>query len=309
MKGNPIYKRETMVSARSFRLTLVLLIFNGILALVALLNMYSTLVRVKLTAEVQYSSFLDLYLFVAVMEFVMVVFIMPALTAGSISGERERRTLDIMLSTKLTPAQIVVGKLMAALGTMGLLIASSLPILSLVFIYGGVSLLDMGLLLVSYMTAALFIGGLGTCCSAVFGKSVIATVVAYVLVGILVAGTYGVNWFVVYLKRMHVDAYAASAGQAADLGDSGRMVYLLLLNPMTSFLMTVLRLTGREPGWPGFGWQFGSLEGLEGWNPYGLWIGGNIMLQLAMAAILIWLAVRALTPKRRGKNRYGIDCL
>ena len=45
--SNPVYKRETMVSTRSFRLALVLLVFNGILALVALLNMYSTLARVR----------------------------------------------------------------------------------------------------------------------------------------------------------------------------------------------------------------------------------------------------------------------
>ena len=37
MKTNPVYKREIMVSARSIRLALVLLVFNGILALVALL--------------------------------------------------------------------------------------------------------------------------------------------------------------------------------------------------------------------------------------------------------------------------------
>ena len=52
MKTNPVYKRECMVSARSFRLALVLLVFNGILALVALLNMYSALAQVRLTAEV-----------------------------------------------------------------------------------------------------------------------------------------------------------------------------------------------------------------------------------------------------------------
>lgn len=67
MKTNPVYKREIMVSARSFKLALMLLVFNGILALVALLNMYSNLAQVRMTAEVQYSSFLDLYLFVAVL--------------------------------------------------------------------------------------------------------------------------------------------------------------------------------------------------------------------------------------------------
>lgn len=94
MKMNPVYKRETTVSSRSFRLALIIMVFNGILALVALLNMYSVVARVKITAEIQYSSFLNLYVFVSVVEFVMLMFIMPALTAGSISGERERQTLD-----------------------------------------------------------------------------------------------------------------------------------------------------------------------------------------------------------------------
>ena len=57
MKMNPVYKRETTVSSRSFRLALIIMVFNGILALVALLNMYSVVARVKITAEIQYSSF------------------------------------------------------------------------------------------------------------------------------------------------------------------------------------------------------------------------------------------------------------
>ena len=60
-----------MVSSRSFKLALILLMFNGILALVALLNMYSTMAQVRVTAEIQYTSFLDLYLFVASLEFMM----------------------------------------------------------------------------------------------------------------------------------------------------------------------------------------------------------------------------------------------
>lgn len=143
MKTNPVYKRECMVSARSFRLALVLLVFNGILALVALLNMYSALAQVRLTAEVQYTGFLDLYMFVASLEFLMLILIMPALTAGSISGERERQTLDLMLTTCMTPADIVLGKLEAALGTMFLMVVSSLPILAMVFVYGGVAISDL----------------------------------------------------------------------------------------------------------------------------------------------------------------------
>ena len=53
--------------------------------------MYSVAEQVRTTAEIQYSQFLDLYTFVSSIEFIMLLFIMPALTASSISGERERR--------------------------------------------------------------------------------------------------------------------------------------------------------------------------------------------------------------------------
>ena len=89
MKMNPVYKRETTVSSRSFRLALIIMVFNGILALVALLNMYSVVARVKITAEIQYSSFLNLYVFVSVVEFVMLMFIMPALTGSDADDDDE----------------------------------------------------------------------------------------------------------------------------------------------------------------------------------------------------------------------------
>ena len=101
MKMNPVYKREMMVSARSLRMSLIITVFNSILAVVALLNMYSNVVQVRITADVQYGSFLDLYEFVACVEFIMLMFIMPAITSGTISGERERQTLDLMLTTKM----------------------------------------------------------------------------------------------------------------------------------------------------------------------------------------------------------------
>jgi ABC-type transport system involved in multi-copper enzyme maturation permease subunit len=296
MKMNPVYKREMMVSSRSFWLTLVLMIFNGILAMVALLNMYSTLEQVKLTAEIQYTSFIDLYLFVAVLEFIMVIFIMPAITAGSISGEKERRTLEVMMTTKLTPAQVVFGKLQAALSTMLLLVASSLPILALVFVYGGVTFRDLLLLFISYMTAAFFAGGLGICCSAVFGKSTAATVISYVLLGILALGTYGVNWLAVYMGQVRADAIVASTGAAAAGVTSGRLVYLLLLNPTTSFIMLMMRMAGQDPGMTWSGQLFGN-HGMQSMDM--LWIGGSMLIQIVIASVLIRIAVKALTPGKK----------
>ena len=77
--------------------------------------MYSAVTQVRTSAAIQYTRFMDMYELVATIEFVLLVFLSPAVTAASISGERERQTLDLMLSTQMTAAQVVVGKLMGCL--------------------------------------------------------------------------------------------------------------------------------------------------------------------------------------------------
>lgn len=299
MIGNPIYKKETMVSARSFRLAMILMLFNGILALVALLNMYSTLAQVRVTAEIQYTSFLDLYMFVAVLEFIMLIFIMPAITAGSISGERERQTLDLMLTTRMTPAQIVLGKLAASLSTMILLIVSSFPILAMVFVYGGVTVRDIGILLVCYTAAALFAGSLGLCCSALCRKSTLSTVVAYGLLALVVMGTYVINLFALFLSRMPGGAALVSAGgSGAAQGSSGGFLYLLLLNPTTTFAVTIFRLTGQAPQNVDVSSWFG-VHMANGISRH--WLACSIAIQVLVALALVWVAVRAVGPDRKGR--------
>lgn len=161
MKNNPVYKREMLVRSRSFRIPLIIMIFNGILALVALLNMYQSIAQVKVSGSVTYENFLQLYTFVAALEFMMLMFIMPALTSASISGERERHTLELMFTTKIRPIDIVIGKLASAFTHLMILVFSSIPVLMLTFIYGSISSQDLFLLLFSYVTVALYCGSLG----------------------------------------------------------------------------------------------------------------------------------------------------
>ena len=56
MKNNPVYKREMLVRSRSFRIPLIIMIFNGILAVVALLNMYQSIAQVKVSGSMKIFS-------------------------------------------------------------------------------------------------------------------------------------------------------------------------------------------------------------------------------------------------------------
>lgn len=300
MKMNPVYKREVTVSSRSFRLALIIMVFNGILALVALLNMYSVMERVKLTAEIQYSSFLKLYLFVGVVEFVMLMFIVPALTAGSISGERERQTLDLMLTTAMKPVDIIVGKLCASFSTMFILIVSSFPLLAISFVYGGVTVSDVFLLLLCYVAVALLTGSMGICFSSIFKRSTIATVVTYAILVVIGAGTYAVNVFALSLARMNMDStYLNSVGAMTEKANSGNFLYLLLLNPVTTFFVMMNSQAGDSH-------VSGSLSRWFGPHPGNFvldhWVVISIIIQLIFSGIFLIIAIRAVNPLKGKKD-------
>ncbi len=291
LRVNPIYKQETRVSSRSFRLPLIILLFNTVLAVVALLNMYSMITQVRRTAEIQYSSFVGLYIFVAVVEFVLLLFIVPALTAGTISGERERQTLNMLLTTHMTPWDIVLGKLGASLSNILLMIVSSFPILALGFIYGGVAWKDIVLLVICYGMTAILLGCVGVCCSAVFRKSTVATVVSYCGMAVLVLGTVTVN---------HLAAIFRSAVSMTGTSGSGGCLYLLLFNPAASFPAALERQMGGYDGLElAFSWVASAPSNMITEH----WLVSALLAQGLLSALLLWIAVRWVEPHRRKRFR------
>lgn len=302
MIRNPVCSRELKVSSRSFRLPLIILLFNGILSLVTLLNMYSVVEQVKKTAVIQYSSFMDMYRFVTTIEFILLLFIVPAVTAASISGERERQTLDLMLTTQMTAVQVVIGKLMSALGTMLLLIVSSFPAVAMVFVYGGITWGDVFSLLLCYLAAAFFAGSLGICCSAVFKRSTMSTVITYGIMIAVVAGTYFMNKFCLALSSTRISNTAAVFGTEAGLkASSGGMFYLLLLNPAATFLAIISRQAEGSKAVAELGGYFGmNVSGFVMDN----WVIISIMLQAALACVMIAAAVWCVEPVKGRARQY-----
>src|SRR5262249_3938132 len=78
--------------------------------------------------------------FVALMtsQLIAVVLLTPAYTAGAIAEEKERQTLELLLTTALTDEEIVLGKLLARLANLGLVLLTGLPVLSLMELWGGI---------------------------------------------------------------------------------------------------------------------------------------------------------------------------
>ena len=303
MMRNPVYNREMRVSSRSIRLPMILLLFNGILSLVSLLNMYSVVKQVKASAVIQYSSFMDMYEFVTTIEFILLMLIVPAVTAASISSERERQTLELMLTTQMTAFQVVMGKLLSSLSTLLLLILSGMPAVAMVFVYGGITWLDAISLFLCYITVAFFAGSVGICFSAMLKRSTVSTVVTYGVMIAVAAGTYFINKFALSLSAMSLNQTAVmyALGEKMATPSSGGVFYLFLLNPAVTFFAIISRQTGSNSPMFEICGRFGMESSgfvMEHWIPI------SILLQLAVGVVLIVLAVRCVEPvKKRHKKR------
>ncbi len=122
-----------------------------------------------------------LHLGITLFEGVLVLLLTPALTAGVLTSERERQTYEFLLLTRLSAAGIVAGKLLSALSFLVLLLLCLLPVVTLAFIFGGVSpdqLLGTQGILFAMLLAY---GVVGVACSARCPKTSTAVAVAYAL--------------------------------------------------------------------------------------------------------------------------------
>ena len=292
---NPIYKREMTVSSRSMKTALIITGFNTILAIVALVSMGVTVNQIELTAEIQYTSFLNIFRFVASIQFVLILFIMPSLTAGSISGERERKTLDLMMTTEMTTADIIIGKLIASLSMIFILVISSTPITALVFVYGGVTISDILLLFLCYFIEAIFIGSIGIYASSICKRTTVSTALTYGFVVLLSFGTIAINLFIKGLvNSSYIQNYSNTDNVSLGMG-----AYSMLLNPITTFYAVINSMTGEKNAIQSVIETLGySSVNYSKFN----WFAIGSIVQIVLAIIMIVLAIRTINPRRLVKK-------
>ena len=141
-------------------------------------------------------------------ETVLVIVLAPAFTTGAISLERERQTLDLLVTTPLSSLGLVIGKLGSALAYVFLLIFASLPMAAVVFLFGGVGPDDLIRAYVLLVCFAVGFGAIGLFISALVKRTQVATVLTYLTILALTAGTW-VVWYFMYATS-GVSAFAPS---------------------------------------------------------------------------------------------------
>lgn len=220
MLYNPVYVKETKLRVRNIKFALTILFYNLILIGIAVFG-FEVLFNSGMNDYVNYGTAIGLYVALVVLESVMVGFLVPSFTAGSIAGEREKQTLEILLTTTMKPSEIVWGKLMASISMVLLLVVSSLPVISIVFTIGGLALVDLLQFVVLVFVAALLMGSIGVWASTAIKKTVPATVFTFAGIVVLCGVTAildGVIYIIGNIFAMnvnHVSGLAASSATAA----------------------------------------------------------------------------------------------
>lgn len=184
---NPMLSKEFRLRMRSKRtpwaISLYLLILGGIIfTFIYLYNMNQGYFNPQRSREI--------FMMLSIFQFAMVSFVTPGLTAGTVSGERERQTLNILLTTNLSPTKIIVGKWLSSLSFMIFLVVASIPLYSIVFLYGGISPIQLIKVFGFYLISMLAIGGLGILFSTLFKRTGVATVITYAAIIGYTVGTY-----------------------------------------------------------------------------------------------------------------------
>jgi ABC-type transport system involved in multi-copper enzyme maturation permease subunit len=130
---------------------------------------------------------------ILVLETLLVLVLAPAFTAGAISSEREHQTLDLLVTTPLSTLGVVVGKLVSALAWVLMLIVASVPLMSLVFVFGSVGPEDVLRAYVLLFSLAFGMGAIGLFLSALVRRTQAATVLASIVVLVIALGSIPVH--------------------------------------------------------------------------------------------------------------------
>ena len=194
----------------------------------------------------------SIFTLLSIFQLILVCFIAPAFTAGQISMEREKQTLDLLISTPMRPGAIVIGKLVAALAFVVLMIVAAVPITAIVLMYGGASVEDIVRQQIVLLATALLLGSIGLFFSALLKRTQAATVLTYISVLALTLGT--TMLFIFWSVVINQDENSGFIGPTQRAPEQ-----LMYVNPGIGMLDVV---ANTEPG--GFGGISAMLAQLRG---------------------------------------------
>lgn len=296
-RGNPIVKKDLQVTARSMRLSWGLFAYEAVLAMTFLL----ALAVIQETGSSFYSDgnvygyLIYLFPVLSIAQVCIVALIVPVITASAISGEKERQTFDIMLTTCMSPFSIVWGKVVSAVLRILFFVTAGMPIMALAFVVGGLSWSYLFYFVLTIILLSLLSGSIGILCSSICRRSITAVVLSYVFYFVI----YGLTFLPVLLKVL-----------LSSVENAGETMLCLLINPIVFYEEFFMLLMTGESAFGGSGFSF--TKGEVGIITYYLaqgrvWMFLSAGCILLLSFLLLLMAAWKVNPMHSstGKKRKG----
>lgn len=293
MKINPILKKELMVGSRNMKMSWGIFGFNAFLTFIVIFVMMILNANSNMDGY-DFGYLITLFPVLGCVECGVLSLVVPIITSGSISGERERQTLDIMLTTPVKPFSIALGKLGSAMMLVMIYMVSSIPVMAIAFVLGGMNWGALLGLIVMMLYLGAYVGSVGIFCSSVVKKSIAATVLTIVIgIGIIVltSSIFGIGTSIkAYYQTIHNNSISYSPGA---------LPIILMFNPYTPFADFMLRSMSS--------YSIYDIIASAGKMPviltavYKAWIPVSVVLNLLIALGFLKLAARniAVTHNRK----------
>ncbi len=202
-----------------------------------------------------------LFLTAAFSQLAMLLLLAPVFSSGSLTIEKEQRTLPGLLTSLLSPLEIWWGKFVSAMLFVTLLLVSALPVLSLSFSLGGIGPEEV--LRVTAMTLLLLasVSAIGLYFSSIFRRSVHSTAVSYAAVIALTAITFVV--FTILQSHWESKIQAEYANSSATRPEQPWYIMSpLYLNPFYALTSALMHKHEKFPEWLRTTLVFVALGGL-----------------------------------------------
>ena len=310
---NAVLFKDMSIDMKRPKILIFMMIFNVVMFMTAG-GFFIYLEAAGLGGEAITFRALAIMLIVMISEQAALLFVVtPAFTANTVSGERERQTLDVLLTTRMTPQEIVFGKFLSVITLEILLILSTIPFLSLVFIYGGINFFQLLGLVAVLICEVAYVASFGVFFSALTKRTVPAVILSYVILGILVGGTlsaygivYGIGEVINdYIQRQTILQAAQMGGNTIEF-HLDWSIFLLLFNPVVTIFDCIGSFLGVEVD----GTTFRGMKTIVDMNYIDgnnilikLWTPLSLIIQAGVVMGLLRLAGLALNPVKNTKRR------
>lgn len=142
-------------------------VYEAIMAVVFFFAMFLFSQQMTYSSANIYSSIVWLYPALAVTQIFILGVVVPVRTASAISGEKERQTFDIMMTTSMTGFSIIMGKVLTAMIQSMFYVVAGLPIVALAFVIGGLSWGNLFWFLAVSLLVSFVSASIGILCSSI----------------------------------------------------------------------------------------------------------------------------------------------